>query len=104
MHLTYFSQIHRFIKSYIASRWAKVTLARLEALAEKRREASSANPVRVLVEENAFDEENAREWIIGALIDALAAIPSDLVKRAFVDNGILGGSLSKIPGQLFNYK
>lgn len=55
-------------------------------------------------EDEAVEEESAREWVIGALIDALAAVPDELVVRAFVDNGIVGGSTGKIASQLFNIK
>ncbi len=55
-------------------------------------------------EESALEEETAREWIVGALLDALAAVSADLIKRAFEDNGIVGGSTMKISSQLLNIK
>jgi len=46
-------------------------------------------------EDEAAKEESAREWIVGALIDALAAIPNELVARAFTDDAIVGVRLSR---------
>jgi len=76
-------------------------LERLEKLAKLRKEHGLDDDVD---EDEAVDELSAREWVVGTLLDALAAVPSDLVQRAFVDNGILGGSTVKVASQLYNVK
>jgi hypothetical protein len=72
----------------------------LEKLAAHRR----ANGMEAEDQEDELEEQTAREWIVGALLDALALVPADLIKRAFVDNGIVGGSTDKISSQLYNIK
>jgi hypothetical protein len=75
-------------------------LARLEKLAALRREKGLNDDVD---EESALEEASAREWIVGSLLDALTAVPDDLIKRAFEDNGLVGVS-TKVTSQLWNIK
>lgn len=100
------THIHRFVKSYVATRWAAVRLARLEAAAMSR--SAAGNVAAQLDDEDLADLEEpaAREWVVGAVLDALRSLPEKVVKSAFLDNGLVGEDefSFKIAQHLFNRK